>query len=267
MTHLIEAVDLSKNFSKKRSIMAGEKQEAGQTIAAVASVNFKIFPGESVGIVGQSGSGKSTLARLLVKLEKPSSGHVLFQGKDLEGFKGRTLLEFRRQVQMTFQDPYESLNPRLSVGGMLEECLVIHGVKERSERLSKVAKVLSGVGLTPPERYLHAFPHQLSGGQRQRVAIARVLVLSPTLIVADEPVSMLDVSVSAEILNLLARLKTESQVSFLFITHNLFHAANFCDRLMVMYNGHIIEEAESLSLLSNPVQEYTKRLISSTPSI
>jgi peptide/nickel transport system ATP-binding protein len=264
---ILEATDLSKDFSKKRSIMASESQEASQIINAVASVNFKIFPGESVGIVGQSGSGKSTLARLIVRLEKPTSGRILFQGDNIAGFKGKTLLAFRRQVQMIFQDPYESLNPRLTVGSLLNECLIIHGMKNRKERLSKIVSVLSEVGLSPPERYIHAYPHQMSGGQRQRVALARVLVLDPRLIVADEPVSMLDVSVSAEILNLMALLKTQSRVSFLFITHNLFHAANFCDRLLVMYNGHIIEEAESLSLLSNPQQEYTKRLISSTPSI
>jgi peptide/nickel transport system ATP-binding protein len=265
MTELLEVEKLTKRYSTGREIMSGDGQDATGMITAVDNVSFTVKKGETLGLVGQSGSGKTTVGRLLLRLERPSGGRILFQGEDIHQFKGRQLKDFRSKVQMIFQDPYESLDPRLSLKSSLEEPLIVHGVRNRNEKASRVEDVLTKVGLTPPKRFLKLRPDQLSGGQRQRAAIARALILRPELVVADEPVSMLDVSVSAEILNLMLELKKSMNIAYLFITHNLAHAAYFADRICVMNRGRIAEEGRAEKILSHPEADYTKTLISSIP--
>jgi ABC-type glutathione transport system ATPase component len=265
LTKLLEVEKLTKRYSAGREIMSGESQNTSGMITAVDSVSFKVAEGETVGLVGQSGSGKTTVGKLVLRLERPSDGHIFFRGEDIRQFKGNELRRFRSRVQMIFQDPYESLDPRLSLRSSLEEPLIVHGIRNRSEKASRVENVLTAVGLTPPQRFLRLRPDQLSGGQRQRAAIARALILRPELVVADEPVSMLDVSVSAEILNLMLDLKRSMNIAYLFITHNLGHAAYFCDRICVMSKGQIVEEGEAEKILRNPEADYTKTLISSIP--
>ena len=245
--------------------MSEQSSGLRDSITAVESVSFRVAAGEVLGLVGQSGSGKTTIGRLVLKLERPSSGRILFEGQDISRLKGEDLMNFRSKVQMIFQDPYESLNPRLSIRSSLEEPLLIHGMRDPHERLARVDDVLMKVGLTP-ERFHGLRPHELSGGQRQRVAIARSLVLKPKLVVADEPVSMLDVSVSAEILNLMLDFKKDMNVAYLFITHNLEHAAYFCDRIAVINKGRIVEQGSAESILREPAHEYTRLLIAAIPS-
>jgi len=265
MTPLLEAQRLTKRYSASREIMSGESQNASSMIMAVDSVSFKVAKGETLGLVGQSGSGKTTVGKLVLRLEYPSEGRILYEGEDIHLFKRKRLRDFRSKVQMIFQDPYESLDPRLSLRSSLEEPLIVHGIRSRSEKTLRVEDVLTKVGLTPPQRFLKLRPDQLSGGQRQRAAIARSLILQPELVVADEPVSMLDVSVSAEILNLMLELKRSMNIAYLFITHNLPHAAYFCDRICVMRQGQIVEEGTAENVLRHPEADYTKTLISSIP--
>jgi len=243
----------------------GGEAEGANVVTAVDSVNLDLSEGQAVGLVGQSGSGKTTIGRLIVRLEKPTSGNVFFQGVDVHRISGRDLRNFRAKVQMIFQDPYESLDPRISIQGSLDEPLVVHGIRDREIRSSRIDDALTKVGLTPPRRYRQLRPHQLSGGQRQRAAIARALILEPKLVIADEPVSMLDVSVSTEILNLMVELRQRMNISYIFITHNLAHAAYFCDRICVLNQGRVVEEGDSERVLQNPENEYTKLLIASIP--
>jgi peptide/nickel transport system ATP-binding protein len=263
--YLLELRELTKKFPARRELTSEDSSNSGQTFTAVKSVNLNLVPGEVLGLVGQSGSGKTTVGRLIVKLDVPTSGQILFEGRDINELKGKDLMTFRAEVQMIFQDPYESLNPRLSTRNSVEEPLIIHGIRNPEERLSRVNEMLTRVGLTP-ERFCRLRPHELSGGQRQRVAIARALILKPKLIVADEPVSMLDVSVSAEILNLLFDLKKQMNVAYLFITHNLEHAAYFSDRIAVMHGGQIVELDAAEKILKEPKHEYTRLLLASIPS-
>lgn len=266
MTELLWVDRLTKRYSTRREIMGDESSDSASMIIAVDSVSFKLARAETLGIVGQSGSGKSTIAKLILRLEKPSSGRILFDGLDVHGLKGKQLMDFRARVQMIFQDPYASLDPRLRIRSSLEEPLIVHGIKSETEKLARIDDVLTKVRLTPPNAFYDLRPHQLSGGQRQRVAIARSLILGPDLIVADEPVSMLDVSVSAEILNLMLDLKETTRGAYIFITHNLAHAAYFCDRIMVMNKGAVVEEGPSEKVLIDPRDDYTRRLIASLPS-
>jgi peptide/nickel transport system ATP-binding protein len=265
LTTLLAVEKLTKRYSAGREIMSSESQNTSGMITAVDSVSFKIAEGETVGLVGQSGSGKTTVGKLMLRLERPTNGHIFFRGEDIHQFNGSKLRRFRSKVQMIFQDPYESLDPRLSLRSSLEEPLIVHGIRNKSEKGSTVENILTTVGLTPPQRFLRLRPDQLSGGQRQRAAIARALILRPELVVADEPVSMLDVSVSAEILNLMLDLKQSMNIAYLFITHNLSHAAYFCDRICVMNKGQIVEENKAEKILRNPEADYTKTLISSIP--
>ncbi|MGA2785282.1 MAG: ATP-binding cassette domain-containing protein [Candidatus Bathyarchaeia archaeon] len=266
MNPLLEVDDLTKKYSVRREIIGGEPQDLSGVVTAVDSVTFTVSPGETVGIVGQSGSGKTTLGKLILKLEAPTSGHVKFDGEDLSSFRGRKLKNFRAKVQMIFQDPYGSLDPRMSIRETLEEPLIVHGIKNSNDKISRIDDALIKVGMTPPQRFHGLRPHQLSGGQRQRIAIARALILNPQLIVADEPVSMLDVSVSAEILNLMLELRQLMNIAYVFITHNLAHAAYFCDSICVMNKGRIVEKGLAEKILRNPQDEYTKTLIASIPA-
>jgi peptide/nickel transport system ATP-binding protein len=217
-------------------------------------------------LVGESGCGKSTLALTLMGLETPTSGTVTFEGQDTTYLKGAALKDLRRHIQMVFQDPYESLNPLMTIGEIVAEPLVVHRLAQSSaKRTERVYRALEDAGLKPAETFFNRFPHELSGGQRQRVVIAGALVLEPTVLLADEPVSMLDVSIRAEILNLLAELRATRGISILFITHDLATAAYFTDRVVVMYLGRIVEIGSTRDVLAAPAHPYTRALLSVIP--
>ena len=232
---------------------------------AVNGVTFSVDHGEIVGLVGESGCGKSTLGRTLVKLEEPWQGEIFLDGKDLVEARGRELFNLRKKFQMIFQDPYSSLNPRLSVFSALDEVISLHFKGSRSERLERAAQLLEQVGL--PENALERYPHQFSGGQRQRIGIARALAANPEFIVADEPVSALDVSVQASVVNLLGNIREKKGTAFLFIAHDLAVVENISDRIMVMYLGNIVESSPAGELTSEPLHPYTKALLSAVPSL
>jgi oligopeptide transport system ATP-binding protein len=233
-------------------------------ISAVDKVSLQIKKGESVGFVGESGSGKSTIARAIVKLVKPTSGRVLFLGQDIFKQDAKQRKEYRKHVQMIFQDPYESLNPRATISKIVEEPLIVHHIGQtREERKANVRRLLSIVGLEAELE--NRFPQELSGGQRQRVSIARALAVNPDVVIADEPVSMLDVSIRIGILNLLKDLKKSLNLTFLFITHDLGVARYFCDRIAVIYRGQILEEAQTEELINKRRSPYTRLLLDSVP--
>jgi oligopeptide/dipeptide ABC transporter ATP-binding protein len=235
-------------------------------VKAIDGVSLEIDRGEVLALVGESGSGKSTLALSLMGLEEPTSGNIIFDGQTITHLKRSDQKEIRRRIQMVFQDPYESLNPVKSIEQIVSEPLTVHKLtKNRSERDQRVRKALEDVGLTPPEIYLKRLPHELSGGQRQRVVIAAALVLDPILLLADEPVSMLDVSIRAEILNLLSDLRRRRNIAVLLITHDLATAAYLADRVAVMYLGRIVEIGTMDEVLNNPSHPYTQALLSVIP--
>jgi oligopeptide/dipeptide ABC transporter ATP-binding protein len=235
-------------------------------VHAVDDVTFKLAKGEILALVGESGCGKSTLALTLLGLEHATEGQIVFEGKDVTHLNGAPLKEMRRHIQMIFQDPYESLNPTQTIGEIVGEPLDVHNLTaNREEKDARVRAALEDSGLKPAESYIHRFPHELSGGQRQRVVIAGALVLEPTLLLADEPVSMLDVSIRAEILNLLLELRETRGISVLFITHDLGTVSYFADRVAVMYLGRIVEIGPTKEVLTNPQHPYTKALLSVVP--
>jgi peptide/nickel transport system ATP-binding protein len=237
----------------------------GHAIRALDGVSFRLERGRVLGIAGESGSGKSTLANLLVGLERPTAGLIRIGDRDVARLRGVDLLAFRRQVQMVFQDPFASLNPRFTVRRTVEEPLVIHGIAGRAARLARAVDALEEADLRPAELYLDRFPHQLSGGQRQRAAIARAIVLRPSVLVADEPVSMLDVSVRAGLLRLLRRLVERLSMSLVFITHDLSLIGQMCDDLAIMYQGRFVELGPALEVLARPLHPYTRELIAAVP--
>ena len=260
---LIEVRNLRKLFPKGKS---GLLRRTEQMVHAVDGVTFDVGKGEILALVGESGCGKSTLALTLVGLEQPSSGQIRFDGQDVTALDRDGLKALRRQIQMIFQDPYESLNPMMTIGEIVAEPLVVHKlVPDRLEREARVRQALEDAGLKPAETYVHRRPHELSGGQRQRVVIAGALVLEPSVLLADEPVSMLDVSIRAEILNLLADLRATRNISILFITHDLSTVAYFADRIAVMYLGRIVEVGKTADVLKNPQHPYTRALLSVVP--
>ncbi|KUM30513.1 ABC transporter [Arthrobacter sp. EpRS66] len=234
-----------------------------KTVPALKNIDLEIQRGEIVALVGESGSGKSTLARCLALLETPDTGEVLVNGQDIAGLKGAAVREYRSEVQMVFQDPFGSLNPTFRVEHILERALAIHQPQIKSKR-SEMARLVSTVGLSP--EVLSSFPHELSGGQRQRIAIARVLAAKPSVILADEPTSMLDVSVRIGVLNLLHKLRDEHGITILYVTHDLASARYLSDRIAVLNEGRIVESGDSVQLLDNPVHPYTQLLVGAVPN-
>jgi len=264
---LIEVKNLEKYFEISGGLFSRNKS----IVKAVDGISFDIPFGSSLGLVGQSGCGKTTTARALSLLDPKTGGDINFYNSEtqkmqsIDELEGEELKKFRRNIQMIFQDPYESLNPRWNIKDIILEPLNIHNIGDLKEREEAVYEILKTVGLTPPENYMPRYPHELSGGQRQRVSIARTLIMKPKFVVCDEPTSMLDVSIRISIMDLMLNLAKDLEVSYLYITHDLAVARYMCDRIAVMFNGKIVEIAETEELLNNPIHPYTKRLISSIP--
>jgi len=236
---------------------------AAGTVRAVDGVSLEIGEGETVALVGESGCGKSTLGKSLVRLVDPSSGNVTFKGRDVTAMAGRELQSVRRSIQMIFQDPFASLNPRQTIRTILTAPLAVHGIGERKQREAIAAEMVAHVGL--PADSLDRYPHEFSGGQRQRIGIARALILQPELVICDEPVSALDLSIQAQILNLLVEMKTELSLSYLFISHDLSVVRYFADRVLVMYLGRIVESAPTSELWKGAKHPYTQALLAAVP--
>jgi oligopeptide/dipeptide ABC transporter ATP-binding protein len=251
---LVSVRDLVKHFPVEGS---------DDVVRAVDGVTFQIFAGETLGLVGESGCGKSTVGRCLLRLIEPTSGHVNFQGRDMLALDKKELRQMRREMQIIFQDPYASLNPRMKIGDIVGEPLVIHNEGSKNDRRERVAQLLRRVGLDPD--YMNRYAHEFSGGQRQRIGVARTLALNPKLIVADEPVSALDVSVQAQVVNLLQELQQEFRLTYLFISHGLAVVEHISTRVAVMYLGRIVEIAPAAELYAQPLHPYTQALLSAIP--
>ncbi|MDJ0498539.1 MAG: ATP-binding cassette domain-containing protein [Acidimicrobiia bacterium] len=258
-----------RSLRKLFPVNAGLIRKATQFIHAVDDVSFDIGHGDSLGLVGESGCGKTTTGRVIARLEDPTEGHVNLNDEgtsiDIAEIDKKGMKDFRSKVQMIFQDPFESLNPRRTVYDTIAEPLVVQGIGTLREREERVAGLLEKVGLIPPELFLFRYPHELSGGQRQRVAIARALVVDPTFVVADEPTSMLDVSIRISIMDLMLKLAEELDVSYLYITHDLAVARYMCNRIAVMYLGKIVEMGPTEEILASPLHPYTRALLSAVP--
>jgi oligopeptide/dipeptide ABC transporter ATP-binding protein len=258
-TPILEVKDLKKHFPVKKGIL---RRTVGQ-VYAVDGISFTIGEGETLGLVGESGCGKSTAGRAILRLIEPTSGTVKMMGQDIAGLSKKELRPFRKQAQIVFQDPFSSLNPRMTAGDIVAEPLLVHGVANKAERAKLVAALFDRVGLRPAQ--MANFPHQFSGGQRQRICIARALALGPKLIVGDEPVSALDVSIQAQVINLLQDLQRERRLSYLFISHNLAVVEHISHRIAVMYLGRIVEYATTREIFTNGQHPYTEALLSAVP--
>lgn len=265
MNEIVKIENLRKYFPVQKSFLGQLFSRKANYVKAVDDVSFSIRKGEIFTLAGESGCGKTTSGRLTVRLLKSTSGKIFFNGEDITELKGEALRLLRRKMQIIFQDPYASLNPRMRIGNAIGHPLAIHGLAEGDEKNKKVLEVLSKVGLTPPEQLFNLYPHQLSGGQRQRAAMARSIVLAPEFIVADEPVSMIDVSLRTAIIDLMLDLKKDLGLTYLFITHDLAVAKYISDRIGIMYLGKIIEMSSKEQLFSKPLHPYTQALLSAIP--
>ena len=259
---LLDVRHLTKEFPRRGGLFT--RPSRAHVVRAVDDVSFHIERGETFGLVGESGSGKTTTARCIMRLVEPSSGEVIFDGRDLLRLSRRDMRRTRRDLQIVFQDPYSSLDPRMRVSEILEEPLIIHRLGSRSERQRRVEELLSLVGLE--SGHLPRYPHEFSGGQRQRIGLARALALSPSLIVADEPVSALDLSVQAQVVNLLMDLQQRLKLTYLFIAHDLHLVEHICSRVAVMYLGRIVEMGDTVKLFASPQHPYTRALVSAIPN-
>lgn len=262
---VIKATNLVKWFPLRKGFLTTLLSRRQLFVRAVDDISFDIKRGEIFGLAGESGSGKTTTGRLVLRLVKPTSGGIYFKNQDITALPEGKLKPLRRKMQIIFQDPYESLNPRMSISDIVSEPLRVQGIGSEDEIAEKVAKVLENVELMPPEEFLQRYPHELSGGQRQRVAVARAFVLNPEFIVADEPVSMLDVSIRAEILDLMHSLVEKFNASFLYITHDMALARHICHRMAIMYLGKIVEKGDTEKIVFEPLHPYTRALISAVP--
>ena len=244
-------------------IMRGIMQKHVADVKAVDGLNFDVFHGETLGLVGESGCGKSTTGRAILQLYKPTAGAVIFEGTDLVKLQGEDLRKMRRRMQMIFQDPYASLNPRMTVGSIVAEPLEVHNIGTKAERVERVRELLKVVGLNP--YFINRYPHEFSGGQRQRIGVARALAVNPAFIVCDEPISALDVSIQAQVINLLEDLQEQFGLTYLFIAHDLSVVRHISDRIAVMYLGKIMELSDREELYLNPMHPYTQALLSAVP--
>jgi oligopeptide/dipeptide ABC transporter ATP-binding protein len=258
--NLLEVEGLRKEYASRQGLFG---RTSGVTVRAVDGVSFQVSKGETFGLVGESGCGKSTVARCILRLVEPDDGQVVFDGIDVRGLSRDELRRLRRRMQIVFQDPFASLNPRMSVQAIVEEPLLIHRLGERREREKRVHEIFELVGLTADQA--RRKPHEFSGGQRQRIALARTLVVNPDLVILDEPVSALDVSIQAQVLNLLRDLQHELDLTYVFIVHDLAVAEYFCDRLAVLYLGSVMELADRRRLFHAPLHPYTEALLSAVP--
>lgn len=260
-TPLVETRNLQQYFPVRKGLL----QRTVAHVKAVDGVSLAIQPGETLGLVGESGCGKTTVGRTLLRLYEPTAGSIHFEGRDVTNLHGAELRALRRNMQIVFQDPFSSLNPRMTIRSIIEEGLVVHGIGTKAERLERVKDILSRAGLDPT--YLYRYPHEFSGGQRQRISIARALALNPKFVVLDEPISALDVSIQSQIINLLTDLKEQFNLTYLFISHDLSVVQYISDRVAVMYLGEIVEQGTSDQVYSNPLHPYSKALLTSVPSI
>ncbi|MDD6798588.1 MAG: ABC transporter ATP-binding protein [Bacteroides sp.] len=256
---ILEVKHLKKYFPVESKVRVAPK-----SVKAVDDISLDVYSNETLSLVGESGCGKSTTGRCLIGLNQPTSGEVIYNGKNIANVKGKEQRLLCRELQMIFQDPYSSLNPRMTIGSILEEPLIIHKIcKTKEERMQRVLDMLEKVGMRRDHYY--RYPHEFSGGQRQRIGIARALILEPKLIVCDEPVSALDVSIQSQVLNLLSEVKKEMNITYVFISHNMSVVRYISDRVGVMYLGHLVELADTEELYTNPLHPYTKALLSTVP--